>query len=160
MSYPPPPAPAAPAPSGKPRLRGRIPLRLGIIFLVLGIAGIAVGVIIAVNGALKTVNDFSRIDVPAAGSNQINKDTIHFDTGGYIAYYEAPDASSDSIPAVPVRITGPSGNAQVLNTPYGGKSGGKDVKALTYDFNGHKGVALWQFNVPAAGNYSVEVAGH
>src|SRR3954453_15611639 len=115
MSYPPPPAPAAPAPSGKPRLRGRTPLRLGIIFLILGIAGLVVGGIVAVNGALKKVDKFSRIDVPSASS--VNKDTIHFDTGGYVAYYEAPDASSDSIPAVPVRITSPSGTQKVLDTP-------------------------------------------
>lgn len=160
MSYPPPPPSAAPAPPGKPRLRGRIPLRLALIIGILGIAGLVVGGIIAVNGALKKVDNFSRIDVPSAASGTINKDTIHFGTGGYIAYYEAPDASSSSIPAVPVRLTSPSGSAKILDTPYGGKSGGKDVKSLTYDYNGHKGVALWQFNITQAGSYLVEVGGN
>jgi hypothetical protein len=157
MSYPPPPPPAASAPSGKPRLRGRTPLRLAIIFLVLGLAGMVVGGIIAVNGALKKVDKFARIDVPAASS--VNKDTIHFDTGGYVAYYESSKADSSSIPAVPVRITSPSGKQKVLDTPYGGKSGGKDVKSLSYDTDGHKGVALWQFNITEKGTYTVEVAG-
>jgi hypothetical protein len=88
MSYPPPPPPAVPAQSGKPRLRGRTPLRLAIIFLVLGVAGMVVGGIIAVNGALKKVDKFSRIDVPSAASGAVNKDKITFGTGGYIAYYE------------------------------------------------------------------------
>jgi hypothetical protein len=160
MSYPPPPPSAAPAPSGKPRLRGRMPLRLALIFGILGIAGLVVGGIIAVNGALKKVDDFSRIDVPSASSGTVNKDTISFGTGGYVAYYEAPDATSDSIPAVPVRITSPSGKQEVLDTPYGGKSGGKDVKSLSYDYNGHKGVALWQFTITEKGDYLVEVAGN
>ncbi len=159
MSYPPPP-PSAPAPSGKPRLRGRIPLRLALIFGILGIAGLVVGGIIAVNGALKKVDDFSRINIPSASSGTANKDTISFSTGGYVAYYEASDATSNSIPAIPVRITSPSGTQKVLDTPYGGKSGGKDVKSLSYDYNGHKGVALWQFTITEKGKYLVEVAGN
>lgn len=156
MSYPPPPPPAAP---GKTGLRGRIPLRLAIIFLVLGIAGIVIGGVIAVNGALKKVDSFTRITVPAAGS--VNSKNVTFGgTGGYIAYYESRNADTSGIPAIPVRLTSPSGKQQVLETPYGGKSGGKNVKSLSYDYNGHKGVALWQFNVPSTGTYKIEVAGN
>ena len=156
MSYPPPPPPAVP---GKTGLRGRIPLRLAIIFLVLGIAGVVIGGVVAVNGALKKVDSFTRITVPASGS--VNSKNITFSgTGGYIVYYESRNADSSGIPAIPVRLTSPSGKQQVLETPYGGKSGSKNVKSLSYDYNGHKGVALWQFNVPAKGTYKIEVAGN
>jgi hypothetical protein len=161
MSYPPPP-PGAPVPAadGKPRLRGRTPLRLAIIFLILGIAGIVVGGVIAVNGALKKVDNFERITIPSAASGTVASKKIDFGgTGGFIAYYESKNADSSGIPAIPVRLTTPSGKQTILQTPYGGKSGGKDVKSLTYDYNGHKGVALWQFTVTEKGTYTVEVAG-
>ena len=48
----------------------------------------------------------------------------------------------------------------MLDTPYGGKSGGKNVKSLTYDYNGHKGVALWQFTITEKGKYNVAVGGN
>jgi hypothetical protein len=162
MSYPPPP-PGAPVPAGagKPRLRGRTPLRLAIIFLILGIAGIVAGGVVALNGALKKVDDFQRITVPSTASGSVATKKIDFGgTGGFIAYYESKNADTSGIPAVPVRLTSPppSSKQQVLQTPYGGKSGGKDVKSLSYDYNGHKGVALWQFTVTEKGTYTVEVA--
>ncbi|HZZ97076.1 MAG TPA: hypothetical protein VFE19_08675 [Jatrophihabitantaceae bacterium] len=154
MTYAPPPVPAS-AGTGKPRLRGRIPLRLAIIFLVLGVAGIAVGAVIAYNGALKKVNDFQRITIPQNGpaSKKIN----FGGTGGFIAYYESKNATASRIPNVPVVIVSPSHKTQQLKTPYGGTAGGKKVKSLTYDFNGHKGVALWQFSVTEKGTYNVFV---
>lgn len=161
MSYPPPPPPAYPSGAGQPRPRGRTPLRLGIIFLVLGLAGIIAGAVVALNGALKKVDDFQRVAAPTLASGSINSKKIDFGgTGGFIAYYESKNADPSGIPGVPVRLTSPSGKVQVLSTPYGGKSGGKDVKSLTYDFNGHKGVALWQFSVTEKGTYTVDVAGN
>lgn len=157
MSYPPPPQNVAPAGAGKPRLRGRTPLRLAIIFLVLGIAGIVVGAVILYNGALKKVDDFARIQVPQS-SDQIASKNVNFGKGGYIAYYESSNANTSHIPAIPVRLTDPAGNQQILRTPYGGSSGGKSVKSLSYDYNGHKGVALWQFTITRPGRYKVEVA--
>jgi hypothetical protein len=162
MSYPPPPpgAPVPPADGSKPRLRGRIPLRLAIIFLVLGVAGMVIGGVVFANGALKKVDDFQRITVPTSASGTIAKKKIDFGgTGGFIAYYESKNATTSGIPAIPVRLTSPSGTQTILSTPYGGKSGGKDVKSLSYDYNGHKGVALWQFSVKEKGTYTVEVAG-
>jgi hypothetical protein len=158
MSYPPPPG-AVPVSAGKPRLRGRTPLRLSIIFLVLGVVGIVVGAIVLYNGALKKVDDFARIQVPQNGS-QIASKTVNFGTGGYIAYYESSNATTAHIPAIPVRLTAPNGNQQILRTPYGGRSGGKSVASLSYQYNGHKGVALWQFTITNPGRYKVEVAGN
>lgn len=157
MSYPQPPAPAG-YPAGQPRLRGRIPLRLGIIFLVLGIAGIVVGGITAYNGALKKVDSFQRITIPPAG-HAVYKH-VTFGTGGYVAYYEAHNASSKSIPEIPIKMQTPSGSINTLDTPYGGTSGGNKVKSLTYDYNGHNGVALWQFNISQKGTYLVRVEGN
>jgi hypothetical protein len=162
MSYPPPPPPglAPGAPSGKPRLRGRTPLRLAIIFLIVGVVGVVAGGVVALNGALKKVDNFERITVPTAASGKINSAKIDFGgTGGFIAYYESKNAKTSGIPAIPVRITSPSGKQQDLTTPYGGKSGGTNVKSLSYNYNGHNGVALWQFTVSEKGTYTVEVAG-
>ena len=92
MTYAPPPVPAS-AGAGKPRLRGRIPLRLAIIFLILGIAGIAVGAVIAYNGALKKVNDFQRITIPQNGTGPVSKKINFGGTGGFIAYYESKNAN-------------------------------------------------------------------
>lgn len=161
MSYPPPPPPpgAFPGnPGDKPRLRGRTPLRLAIIFLVLGVAGLIGGGVVAVNGALKKVDSFHRVDVPS-GETVATKKVDFGGTGGFIAYYESKNAKSSRIPAIPVRLTSPSGKQQLLDTPYGGKSGGKDVKSLSYDYDGHKGVALWQFSIREKGTYTVEVEG-
>ena len=158
MTYP--PSQPAGAPPAKPRLRGRIPLRLAIIFGVVGIAAVVIGVVVAYNGAVKKVDDFHRVKVPAAAGRE-NVARIDFGgTGGFIAYYESKNADASRIPAIPVRLTSPSGKRQVLTTPYGGKSGGKNVKSLSYDYNGHKGVALWQFTVDETGTYTVEVAGN
>lgn len=157
MSYPQPPAPAA-YPAGQPRLRGRTPLRLGIIFLVLGIAAAVVGGIIAVNGALKKVDSFQRISIPPAG-HAVYKH-VKFGTGGYVAYYEAKSASAQSIPEIPIKMQTPSGSIKTLDTPYGGTSGGSKVKSLTYNYNGHNGVALWQFTISQKGTYLVRVEGN
>jgi hypothetical protein len=162
MTYAPPPSAPQPVPAGdgKPRLRGRIPLRLAIIFLVLGIAGIVAGAVIAYNGALKKVDGFDRIKVPPASSGTFVTKKIDFGgTGGFVAYYESKDATPKRIPKIPVRLTSPSGKKQVLHTPYGGTAGSNSVKVLTYDYNGHKGVALWQFSVTEKGTYTVDVAG-
>jgi hypothetical protein len=158
MTYAPPPVPPSTG-SGKPRLRGRIPLRLAIIFLILGIAGIAVGAVIAYNGALKKVNDFQRITIPQNGTGPVSKKINFGGTGGFIAYYESKNAKSSRIPSIPVVLVSPTRKQLQLQTPYGGKSGGKDVKSLTYDFNGHKGVALWQFSLTEKGTYTVFVGG-
>ena len=34
------------------------------------------------------------------------------------------------------------------------------MKTLSYDYNDHKGVALWQFTITEKGTYTVEVAGN
>src|SRR4051794_40861344 len=115
MSYPPPPAPAAPAPSGKPRLRGRTPLRLGIIFLILGIAGLIVGGVVGFKAGLDKVNDFQRVSL-ADGTG-----TVTFKTGGYLAYYEAPDydTSSNSVPVVEISMQNKATGTSVPGRLYG-----------------------------------------
>jgi hypothetical protein len=153
MSYPTAPPPG---PTGKPRLRGRTPLRLAIILLVLGVAGLIVGGIVAVNGTLKKVDNFPRIEVPTA-SGQVSHRSVTLGTGGYVAYYESADATSKRIPSIPVTYQIGSSAPVRLTTPYGGHAGQNAVKSLTYDYNGHKGVALWQFTVSRAGLYTFVV---
>jgi hypothetical protein len=140
---------AAPAPT---RLRGRIPRRLGWVFLVVGIVLVIVGAIVLATKSLGKVDDFQRVKV-ADGTG-----TINLEAGNYLAYYEAPgvDSDIDTVPAVGVAIQSPSGVTMVLRTPYGNRSDGK-VKILTYEHDGHHGVALWQFKVTESGTYKVQV---
>ncbi|MFN2560148.1 MAG: hypothetical protein ABR571_02470 [Jatrophihabitans sp.] len=166
MSYPNPPgeqpayqpAPGyGPPPSGPTRLRGRTPLRLGWIFLALAIVLFVVG---GVTGkkSLSKVNNFQRVTIltsPPTSEAQLR--TITFTkAGGYLAYYEASDVSSSitKIPEPVVRMLSPSGKELDLKTPYGNRSDNK-IKRLTYDYKGHKGVAVWQFHISETGKYKV-----
>lgn len=87
--------------------------------------------------------------------------TISFDNAGnYVAYYEAHDISSSTkiVPPVRVAIQSPTKTVRELTTPYGGRSDGK-IKPLTYDYDGHHGVARFQFKITEKGTYQVEVQG-
>ena len=74
MSYSPPPGqsayPAA-APGGKPRLRGRTPLRLSIIFFVVAVILFVVGGVVLAKKSLGAVNNFQRVQV-SAGTGSVN----------------------------------------------------------------------------------------
>ncbi len=154
MSYPPPPGqsayPAA-APGGKPRLRGRTPLRLSIIFFVVAVILFVIGGVVLAKKSLGAVNNFQRVQISAGtGSVKLN-------SGSYLAYYEAPgEDKANQVPIVPVRLTSPSGKQMILQTLYGGRKDNK-VKSLTYSYNGHDGAALYQFHVTQSGTYKVEL---
>ena len=158
MSYPP-PYPPAPYPAARPpqrpaHLRGRKPLIVSIFLGVAGLALLIVGAVVVGTQSLGKVNDFQRVSV-SAGTG-----TVTFSgTGGYVAYYEAPnyDTGSKQVPIVRVRLTAPSGQQMILQTPYGNRSDNK-VKSLTYDYNGHHGAALWQFHISETGRYRVDLA--
>ena len=156
MSYPPPPSPAYPPgpgmPPGKVRLRGRIPRILGWTFLGLAVVLFIVGGVVIGTKSYSKVNGFHRVSVPSADA------TVRFDhTGNYVAYYEASDVHSGitEVPAVGVLLQPPNGNAFLLRHGYKENSDGK-IKIFTYDYNGHKGVALYQFTVTQAGEYHVK----
>lgn len=152
MSYPPPPPSVQPAPAGKPRLRGRIPLRLALIFGVVGIALAVVGGVIGIKAGLSKVNDFQRVNL-AQGTG-----TLTFKPGGYIAYYEAPgfDTSGNKVPLVDVAMQNKSTGTEVSGRLYGNNGNGK-VNRLTYDYNGHHGAAMYEFTIKSAGKYLVQV---
>jgi hypothetical protein len=151
------PYPASPPPpGGQPRLRGRIPLRLALIFGVVGIAlAIAGGAVIATK-SFSQVDGFSRVDI--AAHNGVAR---FASAGNYLAYYEAPGASSlkKQIPLPLIALRSPSGQTQQLETLYGGQP--RDTLRLTstlsYDYHGHSGTAIYQFRVPEAGTYQVLV---
>jgi UPF0716 family protein affecting phage T7 exclusion len=154
MTYAPPPSAPQPVPAGdgKPRLRGRIPLRLAIIFLVLGVAAIVVGGVIGFKAGFNKVDKFQRVSV-AQGSG-----TIHLATGSYLAYYEAPgfDTNSSRIPIVKVTMRNKSTGKAVTGSFYGHRSDGKITK-LTYDWHGHHGAALYEFHISKSGAYLVQL---
>ena len=154
MSYPQPPSPAYPsaypagAAPGKVRLRGRVLRILGWTFLGLAVVLFVVGIVVVGTKSLGKVNGFQRITF-ASGQG-----TVNLDTGKYVGYYEASNVSDsiDFVPRFQAAVRGPNGpvNLQV----YGNRSDGK-IKKFTYDYNGHKGVAAFQFNAPVAGRYTI-----
>lgn len=164
MTYPPPPPPEQPPaypqppsgygapPPGPVRLRGRTPRILGWIFLALAIVLFVVGGVVAATKSLGKVNGFHRVSIAAGGG------TVTLDgTGKWVGYYEASDVSNsiDRIPNIRILITSPSG-ATVPFKPYGNRSDGK-VKKLTYDYNGHKGAAAFQFTADEKGTYQIRL---
>jgi hypothetical protein len=156
MAYPP-PAPPPPPPGGpnKPRLRGHTGIRVGAVLSIIGLGLLIAGIVVLAAGSLGKVNNFQRVRI-ADGTG-----TVHFaHSGGYVAYYEASDVTdsdNERIPLVRVRLTSPSGTAMTLNTLYGGNTNGT-IKKLTYDYNGHRGAALYQFHIDETGTYQVQLA--
>lgn len=156
MSYPqPPPAyPAAPgggAQPGKVRLRGRVPRILGWIFLAIAVVLFVIGIVVVGTKSLSKVNSFQRVPVPTDNA------TVTFDhTGRYVAYYEASNVTSGirEVPAVGVAIQAPNGTVTRLSQGYKEHSDGK-IDIFTYDYNGHKGVGLYQFDITSTGVYHV-----
>jgi hypothetical protein len=176
MSYPPPPGqspyppgppPYGPPPSGPPQygggygappkhLRGRTPLRLALIFGVVGLALVIVGAIIIAKKSFSAVDNFQRVSV-ASGTG-----TVSFtNAGNYLAYYEADNVNSGikSVPVPLVALQSPSGKDMTLDTLYGGgnRASGQIKTRLTYGYNGHKGVAIYQFKITETGQYKVQV---
>jgi hypothetical protein len=109
-----------------------------------------VGAIVAGTQGLSKVNDFPRVKV-ADGTG-----TVNLKAGNHVAYYEAPNINdnSKSVPVVGVALQSPSGKVMTLHTLYGARSDGK-VKILTYEYNGHNGIALYQFKLTESGRYRV-----
>jgi hypothetical protein len=156
MSYPPPPSPAYPPgpgapPPGKVRLRGRIPRILGWTLLGLAVALFIAGVVVVGTKSYSKVNGFQRVPVPT------NNSTVRFDhPGKYVAYYEASDVDSGirEVPAVGVAIQAPDGTVTRITHGYKEHSDGK-IDIFTYNYNGHKGVGLYEFNITQTGVYHV-----
>ncbi|GAB2461607.1 hypothetical protein [Jatrophihabitans fulvus] len=147
-SYPPAPPPYSgpPAPSGKQKLRGRIPLRLAAIFGVIGLGLVIGGIIALINSPLAKIGDFERVRI---GSEQ----TVRFDrTGGYTGYFETP-TGSDGRANVRLAIVDSSG-AEVPVKLYG--RDGSSTSSLKYnDIDGYNGEALFTFSIPESGQYRV-----
>jgi hypothetical protein len=126
---------------------------LGWIFLGGAIALIIAGAVVVATKSLGKVNGFHRVSfTSASGTVALNG------TGKWVGYYEASnvDSSISRIPGFHVAMTSPSGQNVDLQT-YGNRSDGK-VKKFTYDYNGHKGAAAFQFTADEKGTYTVQLA--
>ena len=150
------PIPSAPmlGPRGKVRLRGRRLLRLSLIFLILGVAAFAVGIVIGVSKSLDKVDNFKRVAAVADGSQTV--DLTH--TGKYVVYFESSSIVDHptAVELIEIRLTPTSGGAAITpSTAYGDLSGNK-IRILTYNRDGHRGVAMWQFDVTQTGTYKVQ----
>src|SRR4051794_29584277 len=154
MSYPPPPAypPVPESQQASGPLRGRVPRRLGWIFLALAVVLFVVGGVVIAKKSLGKVNDFHRVSISGGGG------TVTLDgTGKWIGYYEASNISSGTnrVPNFLVLVTGPGGSKVNLQK-YGNRSDGK-INKLTYDYNGHHGIAAFQFNAAEKGDYRIRL---
>jgi hypothetical protein len=151
MTSPYPPGPyvaAAPA-----HHRGRRAIQVGIVLLALAVVAVVIGIVIIATRSLGKVNDFQRITV----TDQTG--TVSFDkSGGYVAYYESKTVSSDdkTVPLIGVTLKSPSGQIITVDTPYGGRTDGQ-IKSLHYGYNGHNGIAMWQFHISETGTYQVQL---
>jgi hypothetical protein len=153
MTYPQPPY-ASPYDAPKPpRLRGRKPLMVALITFVIAVVLLVVGGVILGTKSLGKVNSFQRVSI----TNGAATGTVDFNgTGKWVAYYEASDVTNSisQLPAIQLAITSASGQA-VSGVPYGNRSDGQ-VKKLTYGYNSHHGVAMFQFHISATGAYQVQ----
>ncbi|HEY7048657.1 MAG TPA: hypothetical protein VH373_15665 [Jatrophihabitantaceae bacterium] len=145
----------ASTPAGGGRLRGRRPIQIGGILMIVGLVLVVIGGVIGNTSAYSKVDGFQRVAVKDGTG------TITFkNAGGYVAYYESDEvtnSTSQKIPEIPVQLTDQAtGQKMVLQTPYGNRSDGK-IKYLHYDHNGHKGLAMWQFHIDQPGTYQVEL---
>jgi hypothetical protein len=133
--------------------RGRKPLWAALITFVIAVVLFAVGGFVVGTKALGKVNDFQRVAF-SSGSGTVTLNG----TGKWIGYYEAGNVSNsiDRIPDFRVAVTSPSGQ-NVTFQPYGNRGDGK-VKKLTYDHNGHKGAAAFQFTATEKGTYRIRLA--
>ena len=125
---------------------------LGWIFLVIAVAGFVAGGVVLGTKSFGKVNGFQRVDFTSGG-------TVHLGgTGKYVIYLEGSNV--DSLKRVPftVEVDGPSGQ-RVPFTYYGNPGPGDKVTRFTYDYNGHHGIASYQFNATAAGDYALRAAG-
>ncbi|HVF13344.1 MAG TPA: hypothetical protein VM942_02025 [Acidimicrobiales bacterium] len=113
-----------------------------------GAALIAVGIIGAViwgvTGILsfqKTVQDFQRVDANGEGEITLDK------AGGYVIYYEGPNADEGVVPDGAALLTGPSGEEVPL----------EDYDTdLTYNDGDHAGSAVLTFDIDTPGTYLLE----
>lgn len=141
---PPPPSYQQSGPPGKTRLRGRIPLRLSLIFGVIGVILVVIGGILLANSALNKIDSFKRVSV-AAGSGTVDLTR----TGNYVAYYETGSSSSHKA-FVQMRLVDSSGSPVSLKLYNNGTT-------LTYDEGGRHGEALFTFKIAKSGTYQVQV---
>jgi hypothetical protein len=114
-----------------------------------------VGAVVGVTKSLSKVNGFHRIDFAGTG---VATSTINLNgTGKWVGYYEASNVSSSisRVPDFQVAVTDPTG-ARVTLQLYGNRSDNK-IKKFTYDYNGHKGVAAFQFNASQVGMYKFQI---
>lgn len=139
--YPPPP------PGATGRLRGRIPLRLALIFGVLGIALVVIGAVLGFSNTRSDVDGFQRISFAS------ETHTVHFTrVGKYVAYFETP-SNGDHTAYVQMAITNAAGKHLQLGR-YGGASHSSHVD---YNIHGHHGEALFTFTIGQPGTYQVAI---
>jgi hypothetical protein len=113
---------------------------------------IAAGAAVIGTKSLGKVNGFHRIAYPQGG-------TVNLDgSGKWIIYLEASNADSLSRIPFQVQVATQSGN-QLPVQYYGNPGTGQKVSKFTYDYNGHHGIAAYQFSVPAAGTYIIRGQG-
>ena len=139
----------------KQRLRGHTGIRVGSILAIVGVLALIAGIIVIATQSFSKVNGFQRVSFAQQTG------TISFSKAGdYVAYYEAPGVNNDitRVPAILLEMRSHSTHQSVTLVPYGNNASGK-LDKLTYNYNGHNGVAFRQFHIATAGAYDVAVRG-
>jgi hypothetical protein len=144
-------------------MRGRLPLRISIGAFVLAVLAFVLGGIAASN-THHAVDKFQRITPVTVGQTPFGDGLARYSVGslyfakagGYVVYYEGSDLTNSFIPAFKVYLHTPSGSTMEVTTSYGNLADNR-VKSLTYDFDGHKGAARFQFHLSAPGTYQALV---
>jgi len=148
--------PAFPGGQDESRLRGRRPIQVGGILLIVGVVLAIVGSLVGEKSGYNKVDGFQRV------AAKDGTGTVTFkNAGGYIAYYESEsvrDSKNDAIHEIQGTLTNEATKQTVtLSTLYGNLSDNK-IKYLYYNHGGHKGHALWQFHIDQPGTYKVQLA--
>jgi hypothetical protein len=124
---------------------------VGAILGIVGLVALVIGIVILATQSLSKVNGFQRVSF-AQGRGSVTFDK----TGDYVAYYEAPNVSSSIsvVPAFRLALVNSTTGTPVNLIRYGNNANGK-LDKLTYDYNGHKGVAVVEYHIGTAGRYDV-----
>lgn len=132
------------------RLRGRTPLRVGFVFAGIAVVLFVIGGVVLANKSLGQVNGFHRVSFASQGG-VVNLSG----SGKWVGYYEAANVTNsiNRIPDFRVAVRGPSG--QPIQVQHYGNSTTGTIKKLVYNYNGHNGVAAFQFTAPEAGQYRI-----
>jgi hypothetical protein len=122
---------------------------------IVGVVVLAIGIGVIATQSYSKVDGFQRVSFA-----QRTGSVTFGSAGDYVAYYEARgvDNSITTVPAILLELRNHQSGDVVTLVPYGNNPSGK-LDKLTYNYNGHNGVAYREFHIATTGAYDVLVRG-